>query len=141
MKNQKRRAMLIGRLLLYEVRKQLWTGRDRQQRTEKATTRLSAVLYNFFSSNEQSYFSSVAGTWQLFPKSLKEKQNCFTIWETQLSFPFPCTYVYYVTLPFGYSHICMKIFPAEMCRDPFTFTRTESAMQRNFSAPITLPSY
>ena len=130
--------------LLYEVRKQLWTGRDRQQSTEKATTRLSAVQYIyifFFSSNEQSYFSSVAGTWQLFPKFLKEKQNCSTMWETHLSFPFPCTYAHYVTLPFGYSHICMKIFPAEMCRDPFTITRTESAVQRNFSAPITLPSY
>lgn len=35
-------------LLLFEVRKQLWTGRGGQERTEKATTVLSAVQYKFF---------------------------------------------------------------------------------------------
>lgn len=35
-------------LLLFEVRKQLWTRRDGQERTEKATTVLSAVQYTFF---------------------------------------------------------------------------------------------
>lgn len=38
----------IKRLSLFEVRKQLWTGRDGQERTEKATTVLSAVQYRFF---------------------------------------------------------------------------------------------
>jgi len=60
-------------LLLFEVRKQLWTGRDGQEKTEKATTVLSAVQYKFFSSKEKSYFSSVAGTWQLFFEFLKKK--------------------------------------------------------------------
>lgn len=118
----------IKRLSMFEVRKQLWTGRDGQERTEKATTVLSAVQYKFFSSNEQSYFSSVAGTWQLFSEFLKKKQNCSTIWDTHLSFPFPRTYTHYVTLPVEYSNICTQSFPAEMRKDSFTITRMESAV-------------
>lgn len=120
-----------------QVTKKLWTGRDGQKRTEKATTVHSAVQYSFWSCNEKSYFSSVAGTWQPFSEFLKKKQNCSTICETHLSFPFPHTYAHYITLPVEYSNICMLRFPAEMHRHSFTITRIKSAVQQNCSVPIT----
>lgn len=127
LRNQKRRATSRDFHCLKSESSCGQGGMGRKgQRKQPLYFQLSNI--NFFSSNEQSYFSSVAGTWQLFSEFLKKKQNCSTIWDTHLSFPFPRTYTHYVTLPVEYSNICTQSFPAEMRKDSFTITRMESAV-------------
>lgn len=138
LRTQKRRVTSIERLF-YCLKSETSCGQGgvgrKGQRKQPLYFQLSNI--NFSSSNEQSYFNSVARTWQLLFEFLKKKQNYSTIWETYLSFTIPCTYTYYVTLLAEYSHICMQSFPAEMHRDSFATARMESAVQKNCSAPIT----